>query len=66
MTPLNNTFDKNAQISRLEINTFFVEKTKRHTKTDKPIYALYMTDITGRKTEWVESVEKFFVERDGD
>ncbi len=62
--PLNYHFDRDAQMSRLEINTFYVEKTNRYTKLRQPIYALFMTDITGKKTELIEGVERLVVKQD--
>lgn len=54
--PLLNHFAENAEVGRLEINTYFIAKTERKTKTGETIYALHMQDIHGYKTELVEGI----------
>lgn len=54
--PLINHFAENAEIGRLEINTYFIDKTDHKSVTGEPIYALYVRDITGERTELVEGI----------
>ena len=53
-----------AEIGKLNVTGFFIEKTQRKDQQGQPIKALYSYDfIHHRKTEWVsgiESMEFFF------
>lgn len=54
---LSQLYDKNAELSELQINTFYVGRTDRKNVDGSTIYALYMKDITQRKTELVEGID---------
>lgn len=54
--PLHYPFSPYAEISKLEINTYFIFKTNRKSRDGKPIFALYVADIKGRKMELVEGI----------
>lgn len=62
--PLQLHFSSYAEISRLEINKYFVEKTNRKDKKGSIIYALYRQDIKGRKLELVEGVSEMKIEKE--
>lgn len=55
--PLSNQYLQNAEVSKLEINTYFIGKTSRQSRDGSPIYALYMTDVNKTKLELVEGVD---------
>lgn len=48
-------YEKNAEISKLDINRYFISDTYRQQK--KPLYALFLHDINGRAFEIIESVD---------
>jgi type IV pilus assembly protein PilW len=45
-------------INRLTLTIYYIGKTKRTNANNKPIYALYSTDLNGRTLELVEGVEQ--------
>lgn len=62
--PLMNKYKNNSEVSFLEINTYFVDKTKRKSLSGKPIYALYSRDIHNQKTEWVDGIDQMQMQFD--
>ena len=55
--PLSSRFHKGAEVSKLEINTYFTDKTDRKTESGLPLSALYLTNIQHKKIELVEGVD---------
>ncbi len=56
--PLSSRYQTDAEIFRLEVKSFFTNKTNRFYPNGKPIYALYILDnINHHKRELVESIE---------
>lgn len=55
--PLHNRFLSGAEVSKLEINTYFTDKTERKSETGLPIFALYLMNINHKKIELIEGVE---------
>jgi hypothetical protein len=55
--PLTHRFEKNAFVSQLEINSFYMEKTHRVDVKGSPIYALYQIDIHHNKLEIIEGIK---------
>ncbi len=53
---LSKKYAQHAEVSRMEVNTYFISKTDRQMPDGSPIYALYVADINQRKTELVEGV----------
>lgn len=56
-SPLSILYEKNAQVSFFEENTYFVADTGRFSFYHVPVFALYMQDIYQHKTELVEGVD---------
>ena len=54
--PLTMLFSENSEVSKLEINTYYVDKTNRVMRNGDSVYALYIRDIYGRKTELIEGI----------
>lgn len=57
-------YEKDAEVSMLEANKFFVAKTRRMYANGKPIYALYCTNIYGNKYELADGVTNIRFEYD--
>jgi type IV pilus assembly protein PilW len=55
-SPLSKLYQRNADVSKLEINTYFIGQTKRKDTHGHYIEALYKKDISGHKSELVEGV----------
>lgn len=56
--PLKHQFTKYAEISRLEINTFFIAKTKRKNQRGEFINSLFKKNIRNKKIELVEGINE--------
>lgn len=54
--PLSNLYDKNAEVSQFEVNTYFIGETDRQRRSGEPIFALFKKDIHDQKSELVEGV----------
>lgn len=59
--PLAMEYEKYAEVSLLEINNYFIDKTDRQSVTGQTIYALYKRNIKGRKTELIENINSMHV-----
>lgn len=57
-------YKKNAEISRLEINSFFIADTGRVSPLGKPVHALYKSDIHHHQMEMVEGIESLTAVRE--
>ena len=57
MLPLQNRYERYAEIGRLIMNKYFIAKSKRHHQDGSPIYSLFVQDIKQNKTELVEDVD---------
>jgi type IV pilus assembly protein PilW len=55
-TPLHFSFNAKAELSRWEVNHFFIAKTARHHSDGSPIFALFKQGIKQEKTELVEDI----------
>lgn len=68
-SPLNYLYGKDAELSRLEVNQYFVAKISRKDMHGKPIYALYLKDIKQHKTELIENINNmqfaYLLDKDG-
>lgn len=60
--PLGSLYGKNAEVRRLEVNTYYIDKTNRLSQLNVPVYALYVKDINGHKSELVEGINNIFFE----
>jgi len=56
--PLDKIYEKNSEINKLEMEAFFIGKTKRFNEKHNAIYAFYSKDMSGKKTEWIENVSQ--------
>lgn len=56
-SPLQHKYGPYAEVSRLEINTYFVANTHRTYADGTPIYSLFVKDIHQRKSELVEGIQ---------
>lgn len=54
-TALHQHYEAHAEVSQLEINHYFVDKTSRHDTTGAPIFSLWKQDLN-TKSELVEGV----------
>ncbi|RDI48811.1 PilW family protein [Aquicella lusitana] len=54
--PLQNHYDGNAEIGRVEINRYFIARTNRKNPDGSFIYALFLTDVKQHKIELVENI----------
>lgn len=54
--PLSKYYGVDAAVATLEVNQFFVQKTKRKSPRGDWVYALYIKNIKNRKKELVEGV----------
>lgn len=54
--PLQKIYEKNAEVTPYFIDSYYVSKTDRVNQDGSKLYALYVKDIHGRKTELVEGV----------
>lgn len=59
--PLSTLYDKNASISFLEVNTYYIGDTGRLDYSHAPVFALYVQDIHHYKTELVEGVDDMHI-----
>jgi len=64
--PLSARYQKNDEVALFDTNTFFIDKTNRVTRDGKIIFALYQSDIYGRRTELSENVTNFVITNDQD
>jgi hypothetical protein len=64
--PLKKRYEKNAEISKLAINTYFIGDTGRLSESGKPILALYSRDLLQHKQELVEGVSQLLPSLDID
>lgn len=62
--PLQYEYSEDSEIMHFEVNSYFIAKTNRTTALNKPIYALYKIDITGKKSELVEGVDNLHISYD--
>lgn len=62
--PLHHLYEKNAEVSLIESNTYFIDDTQRKTKTGLPIYALYLKKLDQPKMELVDHVENMKIQYD--
>jgi type IV pilus assembly protein PilW len=66
---LSKCYEIYAEVSALEINTFYIGKTDRKDLAGLPVYALYQKDKYSHKTELVEGVNgmqiQYFIEENG-
>jgi hypothetical protein len=60
--PLHHLYAQHAEIGKLVINSFYIQKTKRLHQDGTPIYALYRQDIQHRKIALVEGVEQMNIQ----
>jgi type IV pilus assembly protein PilW len=63
-TPLNKLYSVNAEIREFKWESFFVADTERLDLQKQPVYALFMREKNGRKTELVEGVASMLIELD--
>lgn len=56
--PLTKSYEKNAEVSLFKKESYFIADTGRLDETGKTVYALYMKDNHGRKTELVEGIDQ--------
>lgn len=54
--PLYYRYSRDAEVSRLQINTYYIGKTKRKNANGMPIYALFRQDIKHHQLELVENI----------
>ena len=60
--PLEFKFKKNADVAKLERDTFSIEKSSHSDKEGKPLFGLYRTDIKNQKIELVEGVNQMQIQ----
>lgn len=58
---LHGQFDSMSELSRLQINTYFIAKTVRKDQSGAPIYALFVRDINARTMELVEGISNMLL-----
>lgn len=67
--PLQYHYEKQAEVSQLSINTYFIANTKRTYLDGTPLYALFVRDNNQRKFELVEGIQqmtiRYTVKQDG-
>jgi hypothetical protein len=54
--PLQKRYQKNAEVAAYFMDSYYIGKTNRFNRDGSKLYALYVEDIHGRKTELVEGV----------
>lgn len=64
--PLIYDYDVDAELSALEIMTFFIEETDRLSSNKKPIWALYLKNINNHVEELVEEIQALQFQFDED
>jgi hypothetical protein len=63
-SPLKYHYEKNAEISRLQINRYFIDKTRRTYSDGSSIYALFVETKDHRKLELVANISAIQFTRD--
>lgn len=56
--PLHNLYQQNAEIGRLQVNQYYVEKSNRKNKDGTYVYSLFLHDINNIRTELVEGIHE--------
>lgn len=56
--PLHHQFNQYAEVSCVEINKYFIAKTRRSNQDGSPVYSLFIEDISHHKTELVEGINR--------
>ncbi len=60
-TPLHHQYEQYAEVSHLDMNTYFIADTHRRYADGTPVYSLYVKDIDQRKSELVEGIQQMHI-----
>ncbi len=63
-SPLQQLYQVNAELSKLQIISYFVAKTNRFDGRHRPVYALFEKNLAGMNSELVEGVDDMQIEYD--
>lgn len=54
--PLHYSYDKFSELGLLAVDRYYISKTKRRNQNGQPVYALFLQNIRGQKTELIENI----------
>ena len=64
MNPLAHRYEKNVELRKLEVNTYYIADTGRKSIKREPVFALYVKNINHYKQELVEGIQRMHIEND--